>query len=95
MRAPPFKTVKKGARGDGPSLDPVAADIQDIPAVLSDIDSSWSDRGSLNYKSGQKLTGCLRSLLHRPRDEGASWAHLESAGVMGLVPRHRSLHTLM
>eukprot|EP00929_Paragymnodinium_shiwhaense_P114831 TRINITY_DN8334_c0_g2_i1.p1 TRINITY_DN8334_c0_g2~~TRINITY_DN8334_c0_g2_i1.p1 ORF type:complete len:1836 (+),score=406.87 TRINITY_DN8334_c0_g2_i1:160-5667(+) len=44
-------------------MDPVAYDIKDIPLVIADIEASWDDKSSLNWKSGRRLAECIKFLV--------------------------------
>mmetsp|Transcript_112402 Transcript_112402/g.357267 ORF Transcript_112402/g.357267 Transcript_112402/m.357267 type:complete len:1621 (+) Transcript_112402:48-4910(+) len=62
LHCPPFKIFKQTR-----TLDPIAADLKEVPIVLSNIENAWTDRFSLNYQSGQRFTQCLLSLLEKRR----------------------------
>jgi len=68
LRAPPFKTTSSSKRTSGENLDPIEVDIRDIPAILSDIENSFTDRASLNRVSSSKFAGCLKALLKNKKD---------------------------
>jgi len=54
----PAVRVKDQAR-----LDPIEKDLNDVPDLIEEIDSTWSDRTSLNRVSALKIARCLHYLL--------------------------------
>merc|ERR1712232_72604 len=50
--------------------DPIDEDLRDVPPVLDEINHSWADIRSLNFKSGKNFAHHIRVLLHHRKEQG-------------------------